>query len=122
MMSIHVETFYWLPHCSTCQKANEWLASQGVLVNAYHDLKASPLSTDTLSKLVTGIGSVDALFSKRAMKYRAWGLHEKVLSEEDKLHYMQQEYTFIKRPALFLSNGTVLAGFATKQWLAAFQG
>jgi arsenate reductase len=120
-MVIKVACLYWLPHCSTCQKALAWLEAQNIEVLAYHDVKLTSVSQETLNTLIEGIGSVDALFSKRAMKYRAWGLHERVLTDQDKHRYMLEEYTFIKRPVLLLDNGKVLAGFSEKQWLAALK-
>jgi arsenate reductase len=43
-------------------------------------------------------GSYEALFSRRAMKYRSMGLNEMELSEDDYRKYILEEYTFLKRP------------------------
>jgi arsenate reductase len=111
-----VVALYWLPHCSTCVKAHDWLLAHGVSVVATHDIKAERLPLATVEALVAGIGSAEALFSKRAMKYRQLGLHEQTLSHADMLKWMHEEYTFIKRPVLLLSNGQVLAGFSAKTY------
>jgi arsenate reductase len=111
---------YWLPHCSTCQKAKAFLEAQGVSFTVVHDLKASPLSDVQVKRLADAVGSPEALFSKRAMKFRQWGLHEKTLNSEELLAYMGQEYTFIKRPVTLFSNGDAFAGFAPKQLAAYF--
>ncbi len=56
-------------------------------------------------------GSYERLFSRRAMKYRQWGLHEKTLSEKDYRELITQEYTFLSRPVIifdkeiFVGNG-----------------
>ena len=42
-------------------------------------------------------GSYEALFSRVAMKYKAWGLKDMNLGEEDYKKYILEEYTFLKR-------------------------
>jgi arsenate reductase (glutaredoxin) len=111
-----VETLYWLPHCSTCQKAEAYLLERGVVIKNYIDIKTEALSAETVLKLAQGVGGPEALFSKRAMKFRAWGLHEKDLSEQDMLGYMVQEYTFMKRPIIVTDFGKTLCGFSSKQY------
>lgn len=113
-----VEVFYWLPHCSTCQKAAAFLEAAGVKIERFVDVKTEAVERATVADLAKRLGSVEALFSKRALKYRAWGLHEKTLSDDDMLDYMVQEYTFIKRPVLVTHTGTVLAGFSKKAYEA----
>jgi arsenate reductase len=43
-------------------------------------------------------GSFEALFSRRAIKYRSLGLHEQTLTEKDYRRLILEEYTFLKRP------------------------
>lgn len=49
-------------------------------------------------------GSYEALFSRRAMKFRSMGLHEKELGEEDFQKLIISEYTFLKRPVIVLGD------------------
>ena len=49
------------------------------------------------------MGGYEAIFSKRAMKYKSMGLRELDLTEKDYRKYMLEEYTFLKRP--FVING-----------------
>jgi arsenate reductase len=120
MASLEIEKFYWLPYCSTCVKAEQHLLAKGGKILQYINLKEEAVSREDLENLCKALGGVDKLFSKRAMKYRAWGLHEKDLSEDDMLNYMQEEYTFIKRPVLVTRDGTVLSGFSAKQYDSLF--
>lgn len=113
-----VETLYWLPHCSTCVKAQDFLLEKGVAIAATHDMKADRLSRDVIEQLAAKVGGVEALFSKRSMKYRAWGLHEQTLSETDMLDNMEKEYTFIKRPVVVFDDGRAICGFSVKQYEA----
>ncbi len=113
---VTVERFYWLPHCSTCQKAEQFLKDKGVEIQTYIDVKTQTVSRETIIELANAMGGAEALFSKRAMKYRSMGLDKMTLSAEQLLDYMHQEYTFIKRPVLVTTDGRVLAGFSAKQY------
>jgi arsenate reductase len=107
-------TVYGLPHCSTCQKAVAYLEGKGVRVERFHDLKADPLPEAEVRRLAERVGGVEKLFSRRARKYRALGLHERELSEEEMLRLMAEEYTFITRPVVVADGGAV-AGFAPRR-------
>lgn len=107
-------TVYGLPHCSTCRKAVEHLESRGARVARYHDLKTEPLSGETVRELAERVGGVEKLFSKRARKYRALGLHERELPEEEMLRLMEEEYTFVTRPVVVAGDRAV-AGFAPRR-------
>lgn len=45
-------------------------------------------------------GSYEALFSKRAIKYKELGLKNKALTERDYRQLILDEYTFLKRPVI----------------------
>jgi arsenate reductase len=47
-------------------------------------------------------GSYEALFSSTAMKYKALGLKDKTLSEDDYKNFILEEYTFLKRPVTII--------------------
>ncbi len=121
MPTLEVERVYWLPYCSTCTKADQYLKDKGATVARYINVKEEQVSREELVALCDALGGVDKLFSKRAMKFRAWGLHEKKLSDEDMLGYMLQEYTFIKRPVVVTKDQKVLAGFSAKQYDQLFK-
>lgn len=107
-------TVYGLPHCSTCQKAVAHLEGKGVQVDRFHDLKTDRLSADEVRGLAERVGGVDKLFSRRAMKYRAMGLHEREVPEDEMLRLMEEEYTFITRPVV-VSGDRATAGFSAKR-------
>lgn len=116
MASVMIERMYWLPYCSTCIKAEKHLLDQGARIERYINVKEESVTRDELEALCQALGGVDKLFSKRAMKYRAWGLDQKTLSDEDMLGYMLEEYTFIRRPVIVSSGGRVLSGYSAKQY------
>lgn len=105
---------YWLPYCTTCQKAVKHLEEKGVPVRSFRNLKEEPLSVDEVRGLAAKAGGAEALFSKRAMKYRKMGLHEQTLSDEDLLRLMSQEYTFVTRPVI-VRGDRAAAGFSAKR-------
>lgn len=112
---------YWLPHCTTCQKAVKYLEEKGVPVRSFRDLKAAPLSEAEVRDLAAKVGGPEKLFSKRAMKYRAMGLHEQQLSEDDLVRLMTEEYTFVTRPVIVRGDHAT-AGFAAKRVDALLEG
>lgn len=105
---------YWLPHCTTCQKAVKHLQDRGVPIRSFRDLKAQPLERAEVEDLARKVGGAETLFSKRAMKYRSMGLHEQTLSEEDLLRLMAEEYTFVTRPVI-VRGARATAGFSAKR-------
>ncbi|MEB3245109.1 MAG: arsenate reductase family protein [Vampirovibrionales bacterium] len=115
-----VSTMYWLPHCSTCQKAEAWLKDHGITIAETIDVKTQNVPKTTIEQLAQKLGGAEALFSKRALKFRAMGLHEKTLTPDELIDYMAQEYTFIKRPVIVLADGRVHAGFSEKQYKMLF--
>ena len=105
---------YWLPYCTTCQKAVQHLRDRGVEIRSFRDVKAEPLSRAEVEELARKVGSAEALFSRRAMKFRKMGLHEQTLSDDDLLRLMTEEYTFITRPVI-VRGDRATAGFSAKR-------
>ena len=105
---------YWLPYCTTCQKAVAHLQERGVPIRSYRNLKEEPLSEDEVRALAAKVGGVEKLFSKRAMKYRQMGLHEQQLTEDDLVRLMAEEYTFVTRPVI-VRGDRATAGFSAKR-------
>ena len=103
-------TFYWLPNCSTCQKAVRWLDRRGVTVSKFRDIKEDPLSLAEVLELSRMLGGPGELFSKRAVKYREMKLNERTLSDAEMIDLMADEYTFLKRPIMVIGDHAT-AGF-----------
>lgn len=97
-----------------CQKAVAFLEGRGVAVRSFRNLKAEPLSRAEVAELAHKVGGAGALFSKRAMKYRKMGLHERQLSEDEMLALMAEEYTFVTRPVV-VRGERAMAGFSEKR-------
>ncbi len=86
----------------------------------FRDLKEQPLQKNELKELAKKAGGIDKIFSRRAIKYRTLGLAEKNLTDDQKLDWMAQEYTFISRPVIE-SDSKVVAGFSKRNYQEAFE-
>ena len=106
---------FHLSTCNTCQRIIKELG--GLDEFEHQNLKEKNISAKELDFLKKKAGSFEALFSRRSMKYRAWGLNEKELTEKDYRKYILEEYTFLKRPVI-VDGETVFIG-NTKKVVAA---
>lgn len=106
-----MKRIYHLSSCSTCQRILKELkpSSEFELI----DIKATNIDAETLDWIAQKVGSYEALFSKRAMKYKSMGLNEMKLTEADYRKYMLEEYTFLKRPFI-INEDEVFIGNAQK--------
>lgn len=77
------------------------------------DIKTQAILPEQLDEMHKLSGSYEALFSRRSMKFREWGLHEKQLSEENYRELILKEYTFLKRPVAIVNN-QIFIGNAAK--------
>jgi arsenate reductase (glutaredoxin) len=111
--SVSVEV-YGLPYCTTCQKAVTYLEGKDVSVRGFRNLKEEPLSVDEVRALAAKVGGVEKLFSKRAMKFRQMGLHEREVPEDEMVKLMSEEYTFVTRP-IIVRGDRATAGFSAKR-------
>lgn len=72
--------------------------------------KITPAQLDEMKQLA---GSYEALFSRRALKYKELGLKNKTLTEKEYQRYILDEYTFLKRPVVIINN-TIYIGSEKK--------
>ena len=111
-----MKKIYYLSSCDTCKKIIKEI-NPGDDVEL-QDIKIQNIDGDTLDWIKGKVGSYEALFSKRAIKFRSLGLNEIQLMEDDYRKYILEEYTFLKRP--FMINGDeVFIGNAKKDVAAA---
>ncbi len=106
-----MKKIYHLGNCTTCQRILKELKPGKDFV--LQDIKTEPLTEAQVDEMAMMAGSYEAIFSKIALKYRAWGLNEKKLAEKDFRKYILQEYTFLKRPVI-ISGKQIFVGNAPK--------
>lgn len=102
---------YHLSTCNTCQRVIAELG--GGAGFELQDIKTDPITPAQLEELYERVGSYEALFSRRARKFRAQGLHEQQLTEADYRRLILGEYTFLNRPVIILGE-EVFVGSARK--------
>ena len=113
-----MKKIYYLSSCDTCQRILKEI-NPGKDVEL-QDIKVQNVDATTLDWIKGKVGSYEALFSKRAIKYRSLGLNEMSLTEADYRKYLLEEYSFLKRP--FMINGVeVFIGNAKKDVAAAVE-
>lgn len=113
-----MKKIYHLSSCSTNQQIVKQLQPGSEV--EMQDIKLQNIDEATLDFMKEKVGSYEALFSKRAMKFRSMGLDKMTLTEPDYKRYMLEEYTFLKRPFIILEEN-VFVGNAKKTIEAAVQ-
>lgn len=106
---------YHLGKCSTCQRILSDLNWQGEQQEIRSE-KITPAQIDEMARLA---GSYEALFSRRAMKYKSMGLKEKTVSEQDYRQLILEEDTFLKRPVFIIDQEIFIGN--TKKTVEAVQ-
>ena len=92
---------YHLGNCTTSQAI---IKATGVDQKGFEmqDIKFEKITPAQLDQMKKMAGSYEALFSRRALKYKALGLKDKKLEENDYRRYILDEYTFLKRPVVII--------------------
>jgi arsenate reductase len=94
-----MKKIYHLSTCTTCQRIlqDTGAAEKGFVLQ---DIKTEKITAAELDALKEKTGSYEALFSRRAIKYKELGLKDKTLTEADYRRLILEEYTFLKRPVV----------------------
>ncbi|WP_346237502.1 arsenate reductase family protein [Niabella insulamsoli] len=99
-----MKKIYYLATCSTCadimKEANINEQSGFVL----QDIRTNSITAKQLEEMKKLAGSYEALFSRRALKYKELGLKEKQLTENDYKKYILEHDTFLKRPVVIIGD------------------
>lgn len=92
---------YFLKTCDTCRRILKSINTNGFEMQ---EIKSSPITAQQLEELHKISKSYEALFNKRAKKYRAMDLKNERLTEKDYRQLLLEEYTFLKRPVVVLDD------------------
>lgn len=109
-----MKRIYHLSTCSTCKRILKEINPDSTIELV--DIKVTNIDASILDWIQSKVGSYEALFSKKAQKFRLQDLHEKQLSEDDFRELLLEEYTFLKRP--FCINGENVTIGNTKDQVA----
>ena len=91
---------YYLQNCSTCNR----ILSDLKWNNEAQEIRSEKITSDQLEQMSKLAGSYEALFSRRAIKYKSMGLKEKALQEDDYKRLILEEDTFLKRPVFIIED------------------
>jgi arsenate reductase (glutaredoxin) len=102
-------------HLSTCTTSQAIIKETGIAQKGFtlQDIKFEKITPAQLEEMKQLAGSYEALFSRRALKYKELGLKDKQLSEKDYRQYILDEYTFLKRPVVIVDK-TIFVGSEKK--------
>lgn len=107
-----MKKIYHLGNCTTCQAI---IKETGIDKKGFdmQEIKTEKITASQLDEMKKMAGSYEALFSRRAIKYKEMGLKDKPLTEKDYRKLILDEYTFLKRPVAII-NGNIFIGSEKK--------
>ena len=93
-------------HLGTCTTSQAIIKETGITHKTFdmQDIKTEKITPGQLEEMKEMAGSYEALFSRRAMKYKELGLKDKKLEEKDYRNFILEEYTFLKRPVVIIND------------------
>lgn len=113
-----MKKIFHLATCNTCQRIIGQLNTNNDF--ELQNIKEQHVTADELAAMYEKTGSYEALFNKRARKYRGEGWHEKDLQDQDYKDLILNEYTFLKRPVVWIGD-EVFVGNSKKVVVAAVE-
>ena len=111
-----MKKIYYLKTCDTCKRIIRSIPVEGF---QFQEIKTEPITEQQLVELHDMTGSYEALFSRRAKKYKEMGLKDVQLTEEDYKQYILSDYTFLQRPVI-IAEESIFIGSGKKN-LAALE-
>ncbi len=100
-IELMTKKIYYLKTCDTSIRIIKQLYNL-IADFIFQEIKTEPITVKQLEEMKQLAGTYEALFSRRAKKYKEMGLKNEQLSEEDYKQYLLQEYTFLKRPVVIV--------------------
>ena len=92
---------YFLQTCDTCRRILKEVNLDGF---ERQEIKANPVTVSQLEEMYIFSNSYEALFNKRAKKYKSMGLKSELITEKEYRQFILDEYTFLKRPVFIVGN------------------
>lgn len=96
-----MKKIYFLQTCDTCRRIIDQFDFSDF---EKQEIKSQPITSGQLEEMKNLTGSYEALFSRRAKKYKELNLKNENLDESDFRHYILNDYTFLKRPVIILND------------------
>ena len=107
------------PKCSTCKKAQAWLAEHGIEAS-FRDIKENNPSEDELRRwhAMSGL-PLKRFFNTSGIQYRALNLKDRLpnMSEDEQFALLASDGMLVKRP-LLVGEESFCPGFKAEAWEA----
>ncbi len=107
------------PKCSTCKKAQAWLAEHGIEAS-FRDIKENNPSEEELRRwhAMSGL-PLKRFFNTSGIQYRALNLKDRLpnMSEDEQFALLASDGMLVKRP-LLIGEESVCPGFKAEAWEA----
>ncbi|MDX9704911.1 MAG: ArsC/Spx/MgsR family protein [Weeksellaceae bacterium] len=101
-----MKKIYYLSSCDSCRRILKQFDFSDF---EKQNIKQEAITEAQLEEMKNLAGSYEALFSRKAQKYKALGLKNINLKEDDYKAYILSDYTFLKRPVI-LNNKKIFIG------------
>ena len=108
--NVTMKKIYYLSSCSTCARIIKDLQLEKHKF-VFQDIKTEKITPAQLTEMKDKAGSYEALFSRVALKYKT--LDPKPSTENEYKKLILEEYTFLKRPVIFIGK-EILVGNSKK--------
>lgn len=109
--------FVCYPKCTTCQKAQKWLAENGIDFEV-RDIKQNNPTAQELAQWYAQSGmELKKFFNTSGLLYKSMELKTKLpqMTKQQQLDLLATDGMLVKRP-IVVADGTVLVGFKEKEW------
>ena len=109
--------FICYPKCTTCQKAKNWLESQGIAYTERNIAEENPTYAELKEWYKKSGLPLKRFFNTSGLVYKSMQLKDKLpeMSEEEQLKLLATDGMLVKRP-LVVDDDTVLTGFKEAEW------
>ncbi len=96
-----MKKIYFLKTCDTNKRILNSISLDGFILQ---EIKTDSITVKQIEEMYALSGSYEALFSKRAKKYKQMDLKDQKLNEQDYKQLILNEYTFLKRPVVIIED------------------
>lgn len=97
-----MKKIYYLSTCDTCKRILKELPK--IESFELQEIKKNPVTAEQLQEMYIKTESYEKLFNKRAQLYKSRGLKDQNLHEEDFKNLIEEHYTFLSRPVIFVED------------------
>lgn len=109
--------FIQYPKCGTCQKAEKWLKTNNIDIEARNIIEQNPTADELRSWIAASGIPVSKFFNTSGLRYKALGLKDIVKSatESELIALLASDGMLVKRPIL-VTESSILVGFKEPEW------